>query len=146
MTRLLTALPLVFAAGCSDDPPKAPAGTEVTANGAISAPAPTVTASTLPAASGPGTAFGLTTKQIEDADLVDTAGQDLGDVHRVETDASGNIDAVIVEIADTDPDRFVRLPLTRLTAVADGDDWNLRAATSRAELIALPQVERQAKP
>ena len=61
---------------------------------------------------------------------------------RVETDASGNIDAVIVEIADTDPDRFVRLPLTRLTAIADGDDWNLRAATSRAELIALPQVER----
>jgi hypothetical protein len=26
--------------------------------------------------------------------------------------------------------------------VADGDGWNLRAATSRAELIALPQVER----
>ena len=101
-----------------------------------------MTASNLPSASGPGTAFGLTTKQIEDADLVDVSGKDLGDIHRVETDASGNIDAVIVEIADTDPDRFVRLPLTRLTAVADGDDWNLRAATSRAELIALPQVER----
>ncbi|HEY0622261.1 hypothetical protein [Sphingomonas sp.] len=142
MTRLLTALPLVLIAACSDDPPKAPAGTEVTSNGAISAPAPTVTASNLPSASGPGTAFGLTTKQIEDADLVDTGGHDLGDIHRVETDASGNIEAVIVEIGDTDPDRFVRLPLTRLTAIADGDDWNLRAATSRAELIALPQVER----
>lgn len=142
MTRLLTALPLVLVAACSDDPPKAPAGTEVTANGAIAAPAPTVTATNLPSASGPGTAFGLTTKQIENADLVDVAGKDLGDIHRVETDASGNIDAVIVEIADTDPDRFVRLPLTRLTAIADGDDWNLRAVTSRAELIALPQVER----
>lgn len=142
MTRFLTALPLVLIAACSDDPPQAPAGTEVTTNGAISAPAPTVTASNLPSASGPGTAFGLTTKQIEDADLVDVTGKDLGDIHRVETDASGNIDAVIVEIADTDPDRFVRLPLTRLTAVADGDSWNLRAATSRAELIGLPQVER----
>lgn len=142
MPRLLAALPLLFAVACSDDPPKAPAGTEVTANGAISAPAPTVTASNLPSASGPGTAFGLTTNQIENADLVDVTGKDLGDIHRVETDASGNIDAVIIEIADTDPDRFVRLPLTRFTAVADGDDWNLRAATSRAELIALPQVER----
>jgi hypothetical protein len=142
MTRLLTALPLVLIAACSDDPPAPPAGTEVTANGAISAPAPTVTASNLPSASGPGTAFGLTTRQIEDAGLVDVTGKDLGDIHRVETDASGNIDAVIVEIDDTDPDRFVRLPLTRLTAVADGDGWNLRAATSRAELIELPQVER----
>lgn len=142
MTRLLTALPLVLAAACSDDPPRAPAGTEVTANGAISAPAPTVSATRLPSASGPGTAFGLTTGQIEDAGLVDVAGNRLGDIHRVETDASGNIDAVIVEIADTDPDRFVRLPLTRLTAVADGDEWNLRAVTSRAELIGLPQVER----
>ena len=142
MTRLLTALPLVLVAACSDNPSKPPAGTEVTANGAISAPAPTLTASNLSPASGPGTAFGLTTKQIEDAGLVDVTGKHLGDVHRVETDASGNIDAVIVEIADTDPDRFIRLPLTRLTAVADGDDWNLRAATSRAELIELPQVER----
>lgn len=142
MIRTLTSLPFVLVVACSDDPPKAPAGTEVTANGAISAPAPTVTASNLPSASGPGTAFGLTTKQIEDADLIDVTGKDLGDIHRVETDASGNIDAVIVEIADTDPNRFVRLPLTRLTAVADGDDWNLRAATSRVELIALPQVER----
>lgn len=142
MIRLLTALPLVLVAACADDAPKAPAGTEVTANGSIAAPAPTMTATNLPSASGPGTAFGLTTKQIEDADLVDAAGNDLGDIHRVETDASGNIDTVIVEIVDTDPDRFVRMPLTRLTAIADGDDWNLRAATSRAELIALPQVER----
>lgn len=142
MIRSFTALPLLFAAACSDRPPEAPAGTEVTANGAISAPAPTVAATNLPAASGPGTAFGLTTKQIEDADLVDVAGNDLGDIHRVETDASGNIDAVVIEIADTDPDRFVRLPLARLTAVADGEAWNLRAATSRAELIELPQVER----
>jgi hypothetical protein len=141
MPRLLIALPLVLAA-CSDDPPQPPAGTEVTANGAISAPAPVLTPKALPSAAGPGTAFGLSTKQIEDADLVDAGGKDLGDVHRVETDASGDIDAVIVEIDDTDPDRFVRLPLARLTAVADGDDWDLRALTSRAELIALPQVER----
>lgn len=141
MPRLLIALPLLLGA-CSDDPPQPEAGTEVTANGAISAPAPVLTPKALPSASGPGTAFGLTTRQIEEADLVDAGGRDLGDVHRVETDASGNIDAVIIGIADTDPDRFVRVPLTRLTAVADGDEWDLRALTSRAELIALPQVER----
>lgn len=141
MNRLLLALPLGLAA-CSDDPPAAPTGTEVTTNGAVSAPAPVLTPQALPSASGPGTAFGLTTRQIEDADLVDAGGRDLGDIHRVETDASGNIDAVVIEIDDTDPDRFVRLPLERLTAVADGDEWDLRALTSRAELIALPQVER----
>lgn len=141
MHRLLFALPLGLAA-CSDDPPAAPAGTEVTTNGAISAPAPVLTPRVLPSASGPGTAFGLTTHQIEGADLVDVRGTDLGDVHRVETDASGNIADIVLEIDDTDPDRFVRLPLARFTAVADGDEWDLRAATSRDELIALPQVER----
>lgn len=141
MNRLLLAFPLGLAA-CSEKPPEAPAGTEVTANGAISAPAPALTPKALPSASGPGTAFGLTIRQIEEADLVDARGADLGDVHRAETDASGNIVDVVIEIADTDPDRFVRLPLTRLTAVADGDEWDLRAATSRDELIALPQVER----
>ncbi|WP_423605024.1 hypothetical protein [Sphingomonas sp. MS122] len=139
--RPLLALLLGLAA-CSDDPPEPPAGTELTSNGAIVAPAPVLTPKALPSASGPGTAFGLTTRQIEDAGLVDVRGTDLGDVHRVETDASGNIVDVVIEIDDTDPDRFVRLPLARLTAVADGDGWDLRAATSRDELIALPQVER----
>jgi hypothetical protein len=141
MKRLLLALTMGLGA-CSDDSPSTPPGAEVTANGAVAAPAPALTPNALPSANGPGTAFGLTTMQIEDADVVDAGGKKLGDVHRVETDASGNIDAVIVEIADTDPDRFVRLPLTRLTAIADGDDWNLRALSSHAELIALPQVER----
>ncbi|MEG3182053.1 hypothetical protein [Sphingomonas sp. LT1P40] len=140
--RLLVAIPLVLVAACSDDTPQAPAGTEVTANGAISAPAPAKTPAALPSATGPGTAFGLTTRQIEDADLIDSSGKDLGDVERVETDASGNIVGVIVEVDDTNPDRLVRLPLTRLTAASDGDDWDLRAATTRDELIALPQVDR----
>ena len=114
----------------------------MTANGAISAPAPAVTPQAAPRASGPGTAFGLTKKQIEDADLIDSNGADLGDVERVVTDVSGNIAEVIVGIDGTDPDRFVSLPLTRLTAVPVGDDWDLRAATTRGELIALPQVAR----
>lgn len=141
MRRLMFLLPFGLAA-CSEQPPDAPAGTEVTTNGAISAPAPVLTPKALPSASGPGTAFGLTIRQIEEADLVDVRGTDLGDVHRVETDASGNVADIVVEIDDTDPDRFARLPLARFTAVADGDGWDLRAATSRDELIALPQVER----
>lgn len=144
MSRLMYALPLLFVAACSDDAPEAPAGTEVAANGAVTAPAPmAATPAAVPSASGPGTAFGLTTRQLEDADLIDTTGRDLGDVERVETDASGEVVAVIVEVDDTSPDRFVRMPITRLTAVADGDDWDLRAATSREELMALPQVDRR---
>lgn len=143
MSRLLYALPLLFVAACSDNAPEAPAGTEVAANGAVTAPPPMATPAAVPSASGPGTAFGLTTRQLEDADLIDATGRDLGDVERVETDASGEVVAVIVEVDDTSPDRYVRMPITRLTAVADGDDWDLRAATTREELMALPQVDRR---
>lgn len=144
MRRLLLPVfaPLIIVTACSDDTPQVPSGTEVAANGAVSAPPAVATPVALPSASGPGTAFGLTTKQLEDADLVDNVGRDLGDVERVETDASGNITGMIIEIDDTDPNRFIRLPLARLTAVADGDDWDLRAATTRDELMALPQIVR----
>lgn len=143
MTHLYLMLPLALVVtACSDATPEPPPGAEVAANGVASAPASTRTPQALPTASGPGTVFGLTRQQLEDADLVDTVGRGLGEVERIETDASGEVTAAIVEVADTDPDRLVRLPITRLTAVANGDGWDLRAMTSREELIALPQMER----
>ncbi|MFL9840557.1 PRC-barrel domain-containing protein [Sphingomonas sp. ST-64] len=143
MTRLCLMLPVTLAAAaCSDATPEPPPGTEIAANGIASASQPIGTPRALPTASGPGTAFGLTRQQLEDAELVDTVGREVGEVERVETDASGDVTAAIVEVADTDPDRLVRLPITRLTAVANGDGWDLRAMTSRAELIAMPQMER----
>jgi len=143
MTPLHAMLPMALAVtACSDATPEPPSGAEVTANGMASAPAPTQMPQALPTASGPGTAFGLTRQQLEDANLVDTVGRELGEVERIETDASGEVTAAIVEVADTDPDRLVRLPVARLTAVANGDGWDLRAMTGREELIAMPQMER----
>ncbi|QDX26696.1 hypothetical protein FPZ54_12200 [Sphingomonas suaedae] len=143
MNRLHLMLPMALAVtACSEATPEPPPGAEVAANGVASVPGPTRTPQALPTASGPGTAFGLTRQQLEDAHLVDTVGRELGEVERIETDASGEVTAAIVEVADTDPDRLVRLPITRLTAVANGAGWDLRAMTSREELIAMPQMER----
>lgn len=139
MRNLMFAAPFILAA-CSQEAPQAPAGAEIAANGAVSVPAATPPA--LPSATGPGTAFGLTTRQIEDADLVDASGAALGNVERVVTDASGTITALVVELDDTDPDRLVQLPVTGLTAIADGEDWNLRTTATRDQLVAMPAVAR----
>ncbi|ODP37721.1 PRC-barrel domain-containing protein [Sphingomonas turrisvirgatae] len=139
MRHLLLVAPIVLAA-CSQEAPQAPAGTEIAANGAVSVP--TAAPPTLPGATGAGTAFGLTTRQIEDADLVDASGAKLGEVERVVANPSGAITALVVELDDTNPDRFVQLPITGLTAVADGEDWNLRTAASREQLVAMPAVAK----
>jgi hypothetical protein len=139
MRPLMLVAPLVLAA-CSPEKPDAPAGAEIAANGAVSVPAATPPA--LPSATGPGTAFGLTTRQIDDADLVDASGAKLGEVERVVTDPAGAITALVVELEDTKPDRFVQLPITGLTAVADGNDWNVRTTATRDQLVAMPSVQK----
>lgn len=124
----LAILPL-FAAACgsAENAPAQPATTEAAAN----APA---------AAAG---ALGLTEAQLRDADLVDAAGVELGDVEDLVRGSDGAITGVLIEIEDSDPDRFVQLPLEGLEAVRRGDDWDLRSDTTRESLMALPEVSRR---
>lgn len=96
----------------------------------------------LPGATGPGTALGLTRDQLEDADLGDMDGRDLGDVEGVVTDAGGNITHLVVEIEDTSPDRYVHVPIEGLRAVRDGTDWDVQGNLTRDQLLAMPSVER----
>ena len=91
-------------------------------------------------AGGAIAALGLTETQLLDADLVAADGTDLGDVEQVRRDASGAVSGLLVEVEDSNPDRYVVVPLTGLTTVARGDDTDLQATMTAADLAALPDA------
>lgn len=84
----------------------------------------------------------LTDQQLLDASIVDTAGMDIGDVEGIVRDASGKIEKFLVEVEASDPDKFVHLEIGQVTAVKDGNDWDLRAPLTREDLMAMPSVPR----
>lgn len=90
----------------------------------------------------PVLALGLTRRQLEDAELLDATGAEIGEVERVVTDASGAVTGLLVEIEDTTPDRYVTIPLDGLTVVTQGDDRDLRSTHTRDALVAMPETPR----
>lgn len=88
-------------------------------------------------------ALGLTRLQLEDADLVDAKGREIGEVERVLVDAKGAVTELIVEIdrPDPTPDHIVRIPLTSLSAIPDPDepgDFDIQTQLTIDDLLALP--------
>ncbi|CAN7651650.1 PRC-barrel domain-containing protein [Phenylobacterium sp. LjRoot225] len=88
-------------------------------------------------------ALGLTRHQLEDADLVDAQGREIGEVEKLVVGPNGNVTGLIVEIDQRDPtpDRRVQIPLTGLKSVperGDPGDHNIQTQRSVAELLALP--------
>ena len=104
------------------------------------APTQPITAATAGASAATTGALGLTEAQLRDADLIDAAGVELGEVEDLVRGSDGAITGVLIEIKDSDPDRFVQLPIQGLEAVKRGDDRDLRSDTSRERLMALPEV------
>jgi hypothetical protein len=88
-------------------------------------------------------ALGLTERQLLDADLVDASGVELGDVEGVARGADGKVDRLLVEIEDSDPDKYVHVPIAGLTTRQDRDDWYVVTTMTRQELNALPAVSRR---
>ncbi|HEY9093076.1 hypothetical protein [Parasphingorhabdus sp.] len=91
--------------------------------------------------SGQGGALGLTMKQLGDAEILNASGIEIGEVERVITDSSGTVTHLLVEIEDSDPDRFVEIPLEGLTPKQVDDDWELESNLTREDLLALPEVK-----
>ncbi|MFJ6023098.1 hypothetical protein ACIQC9_00700 [Brevundimonas sp. NPDC092305] len=85
-------------------------------------------------------AFGLTEAQLLDAEIIGANGQEVGDVARVLRTADGGVSQLLVEIEDSDPDRFVHVPLSDLTPVKRGTGTDLSTSMTRADLKALPSV------
>lgn len=89
-------------------------------------------------------ALGMSEAQLIDADLVAADGSDLGDVEQVRRDASGAVTGLLVELDDTDPDRWVVVPIDGLTARPDGNDQDVQTSMTAADLAALPDAEMPA--
>ncbi|MNJ28843.1 hypothetical protein D3C77_233940 [compost metagenome] len=133
MMRSLLAAASVAALAVACSPAPKQAETPEAAPDAASAPPPVDT----PVAPAAAMALGLTTAQLEDADLVSPAGLDLGDVARVDVDGSGRITGLIIEPSG-EGQRWVRLPLAGLTTRADGDDHDVVADLTLEQLKAMP--------
>jgi len=85
-------------------------------------------------------ALNLTERQLLDADLVDPQGRELGDIVAVVRGSDGQVERLLIEIEDSDPDRFVQIPLDGLTTVQNNNDWDVVTTMTRAQIIALPDA------
>ena len=90
-------------------------------------------------------ALGLTERQLLDADLRAADGSELGDVEAVLRNAAGEVDCLLVEVEDSDPDRFVEVPIDGLTPIQGGDDADLSTSMTRADIDALPDATLPAR-
>lgn len=91
-------------------------------------------------------ALGLTKAQLEDADLIDANGVDVGDVEYAITDGSGQIVALAIEVDRREPlpDKLVKLPLDGLRAMperGDPGDFNVVTPMSAKDVVALPVAQ-----
>jgi len=86
-------------------------------------------------------ALGLSEAQLLEAELVGRGNIDIGDVVKVERDASGKVDRLLIEIEDSNPDRFVYVPISKLKPILRGTETDLEADMTLAELRALPEVK-----
>lgn len=85
-------------------------------------------------------ALGLTEAQLIDADLLGPGNVELGDVQAVVRGADGTVDRLLVEIEDSNPDRYVHVPVAGLTTVVRGDDTDLSTTMTAEQIAALPEV------
>ena len=100
------------------------------------------TAEASAAVSGPApVALGLNEAQLLDAELVGADGIELGDVAQVARGADGKVDRLLVEIEDSNPDRYVHVPVAGLKTIVRGTDTDLSTTMTKAELAALPEVK-----
>ena len=129
-TVLACALPAVamFLAGCSDADDRADDRLEEAAE-----------ASAAIGGSNP-VALNMTERELLDADLMDVAGVELGDVEGVLRNADGQVDRLLVEIEDSHPDKYVHVPIAGLKATQAGNTRAVTTTMTKQQLAALPAV------
>ena len=85
-------------------------------------------------------ALGLTEWELLDGELRSTDGRELADVAAIRRDTEGTVDRLLVEIEDSNPDRYVEVPIEGLTVQRRGDDIDLVTSMTADDLMALPEV------
>ncbi|MBW8296395.1 PRC-barrel domain containing protein [Sphingopyxis sp.] len=86
-------------------------------------------------------ALGLSEAQLLDADLVDARGTELGDIAQILRGPDDKVDRLLVEIEDSNPDRYVHVPITGLKTRVRGKDTDLVTTMTKVEIAALPEVK-----
>jgi hypothetical protein len=83
----------------------------------------------------------FTVGQIEDADVIDSANREAGEVEHVLLDAAGKPTAIVIEIDRAGPDKKVVVALADVSVAPEPGDPNdhvVRAKLTKAQLSALP--------
>ncbi|MEN3973063.1 PRC-barrel domain containing protein [Sphingomicrobium sp. XHP0235] len=86
-------------------------------------------------------ALGLTERQLLDADLLASDGTELGDIESVTKDADGNATELLIEVEDSDPDRYVTIPIEGLELARRGNDTDLSSSMTMDDIAALPDAQ-----
>ena len=88
-------------------------------------------------------ALGLTERQLLNADLLASDGTELGDIESVTKDANGNAIELLIEVEDSNPDRYVTIPIEDLEPVKRGNDTDLSTSMTMDDIAALPDAQLQ---
>ena len=88
-------------------------------------------------------ALGLTERQLLDAEILAADGTELGDVEAVTKDADGNATELLIEVEDSNPDRYVTIPIDRLTVTTRGNDTDLSSEMTMEDISSLPDAQIQ---
>lgn len=136
MKRMLAAAACAAAlvAGCDNN-----AATDATTDQAADAAATAAPAATQVPVSG-RVALGLQEAQLLGADLLGIDGVELGEVQSLLTGPEGRVDRLLVEVEDSDPDRYVEVPVAGLTVLTRGSDIDIVSTMTVAQLAALPDA------
>ena len=86
-------------------------------------------------------ALGLTERQLLDAEILAADGTELGDVEAVTKDADGNATELLIEVEDSDPDRYVTIPIEGLTVTTRDNDTDLSSEMTMEDIGSLPDAQ-----
>lgn len=86
-------------------------------------------------------ALGLNEAQLLDAELVGPGNIELGDVTSLVRGTRGDVEWLIIEVEGSDPDRFVQVPVNRLTVIMRGNEPDLATTMDAEQLGELPDAE-----
>jgi len=127
---------VILLAGCNNDP-----GTQATTaeEAGQTADAPPAAETTAVAARASPVALGLSEGQLLGAGLIGIDGVELGEVTSLLRTPEGRVDRLLVEIEDSDPDRFVEVPVQGLAILTRGRNIDLVSALTAEQLAGLPE-------
>lgn len=133
-TFMFAAGAMLLLSACGDDPNEAAAErVEDAAEQSAAAAGPTPVA------------LGLSEAELLEADMIGPNNTELGDVTSLVRGSTGAVEGLLIEIEDSNPDRFVQVPLTGLSVVTRGNDRDLSTAMTQEQLAALPDAQLPAQ-